>query len=138
MPTLTADQRRARAREAFNRRLEECPGHQVLAILSEKWTTLALEALAERPLRHGELARAIAGASQKMLTQTLRRLERDGLVTRTVTAAVPVRVDYTLTDLGRELLEVQANILRFGLARMPEIHAARDRYDTHEAVSPGD
>ena len=84
MTTSTAADRRYRARSTYNAELADCPGHQVLAILSGKWTPLIVEALAEGPQRHGELARRVAGATQKMLTQTLRELERDGLVTRTM------------------------------------------------------
>ena len=104
MPTTTAAERRARERHEYNANLAECPGHELLGTLSDKWVTLVISALAEGPLRHSELARTVAGASQKMLTQTLRKLERDGLVERTVTATVPVRVDYALTPLGRRLL----------------------------------
>ncbi|WP_390623869.1 winged helix-turn-helix transcriptional regulator [Fodinicola feengrottensis] len=68
-----------------------------MATLSDKWVTLVLSALADGPLRYSGISRIVAGASQKMLTQTLRKLERDGLVARSVTPSVPVRVDYELT-----------------------------------------
>lgn len=129
MPTTTAAQRRADARRRYNDDLSGCPGHAALAILAEKWVTLVLEALEDGPLRRGELATAVAGASQKMLTQTLRRLERDGLLTRTVTASVPVRVDYSLTELGRGLLPFQAAIRDWGTAHLADIRAAREKYD---------
>jgi DNA-binding HxlR family transcriptional regulator len=96
MTTTTAGQRRARAQHEYNANLRECPGHEVLATLSDKWVTLVLSALADGPLRHSELRRTVAGATQKMLTQTLRKLEREGLVSRTVDSAVPPRVDYAL------------------------------------------
>jgi DNA-binding MarR family transcriptional regulator len=76
-----------------------------------------------------ELARTIAGVSQKMLTQTLRLLERDGLVTRTITASVPVRVDYQLTPLGRTLLPVVRAIKDWSETHISEVHAARAAYD---------
>jgi DNA-binding HxlR family transcriptional regulator len=135
MTTTTAAQRRADARRRYNDDLSGCPGHAVLAILTEKWVTLVPEALEDGPLRRGELARAVAGASQKMLTQTLRRLERDGLLTRTVTASVPVRVDYRLTELGRGLLPFQAAIRDWGTAHLPDIRAAREKYDRQQATA---
>ena len=76
----------------------------VLARVGDKWSVLVVTRLGERPLRFNEMRRAIGGISQRMLTLTLRGLERDGLVTRTVFATIPPRVDYALTPLGRDLL----------------------------------
>ena len=84
MATRTAGQRRAAAKTTYNAFMAQCPTRQVMATLGDKWASLTINALADGPRRHGELATTIAGASQKMLTQTLRTLERDGLVTRTV------------------------------------------------------
>lgn len=103
MPTMTAAQRRAQAKEEYDAFLACCPSRQLLEVIANKWVCLVVSALADGPLRHSELRRQIAGISQKMLTQTLRELERDGLVTREVTPTVPVRVDYELTGLGRDL-----------------------------------
>jgi DNA-binding HxlR family transcriptional regulator len=125
MTTSSAADRRRRARSVYNAELADCPGHQVLAILSGKWCTLVVEALADGPLRHGELGRRVAGATQKMLTQTLRELERDGLVSRTLAPADPVRVDYALTPLGRELLALQREVLGWARRHAPAIAAAR-------------
>lgn len=83
MPTLTAAQRRAAARAEYDAFLAACPSRQILARISDKWVTLILVAFAGGPLRYSDLGRIIAGVSQKMLTQTLRTLERDGLVSRT-------------------------------------------------------
>ncbi|GAB2602139.1 transcriptional regulator [Paractinoplanes abujensis] len=130
MTTIPAADRREHRRHEYNAELAGCPGHEVLAILGEKWVTLVLAALAEGPLRHAALAREVAGASQKMLTQTLRRLERDGLLTRTVTAAVPVQVDYRLTPLGQALLPLQRAILGWGETHVGAIRAARAAYDS--------
>src|SRR3712207_1410320 len=80
MTTMSAAERREQRRRQYNANLAECPGHELLATLSDKWVTLVLSALADGPRRFGELSRTVAGASQKMLTQTLRKLERDGLV----------------------------------------------------------
>jgi DNA-binding HxlR family transcriptional regulator len=126
---MSAAQRREQERDAYNAYVAECPSRQVLDALSDKWVTLILTALADAPRRYSELARAIAGVSQKMLTQTLRMLERDGLVTRTITASVPVRVDYQLTPLGRTLLPVVRAIKDWSETHISEVHAARVTYD---------
>ena len=128
MATLTAAQQREQERDAYNAYVAECPSRQVLDALSDKWVTLILTALADAPRRYSELGRAIAGVSQKMLTQTLRMLERDGLVTRTITASVPVRVDYQLTPLGRTLLPVVRAIKDWSETHISEVHAARVAY----------
>ena len=134
MPTMTAAQRRERERAAYNAYVAECPSRQVLAALSDKWVTLVLTALGDGPQRYGELSHRIAGVSQKMLTQTLRTLERDGLLTRTITPAVPVRVDYQLTALGQTILPVVGAIKHWSEAHIQQIHAARAAYDhTHQA-----
>ena len=129
MATLTAAQRREQERAAYNAYVAECPSRQVLDALSDKWVTLVLTALADSPRRYSELSRTIAGVSQKMLTQTLRMLERDGLVSRTITASVPVRVDYRLTPLGRTLLPVVRAIKDWSETHIAEVHAARAGYD---------
>jgi DNA-binding HxlR family transcriptional regulator len=90
---------------------------------------LVISALAGGPQRHSELARRIAGVSQKMLTQTLRILERDGLITRTVTASVPARVDYELTPLGHELFPVMVAIKTWSEAHMDRVFRARAQFD---------
>jgi DNA-binding HxlR family transcriptional regulator len=111
-----------------------CPTQQVLGRLGDKWVALVLRALDEGPRRHAELARTVAGARQKMLTQTLRGLERDGLVVRSVTPAVPVRVDYALTPLGRSLLDVVGVVTRWADHHVPALDAARRDYD--QGVAP--
>lgn len=129
MATQTASQRRLEAKADYDAYLAACPSRRLLAALSDKWVTLVVCALGERDLRYSELATQIAGVSQKMLTQTLRSLERDGLVTRTVTPSVPVRVDYSLTELGRSLLEPIAHIKAWAEQNMTVVDAARRRYD---------
>src|SRR5256885_5203102 len=126
---MTAAQRREQDRVAYNAYVAECPSRQVLDALSDKWVTLVLTALADGPKRYSELARTIAGVSQKMLTQTLRALERDGLLTRTVTPSVPVRVDYELTLLGRSNLPVVSAIKDWAETHIQQVHAARAVYD---------
>ena len=129
MATMTAAGRREVARQEYNANLAECPGHQLLATLSDKWVTLALAALADGPLRYSEISRIVAGASQKMLTQTLRKLEREGLITRAVTPSVPVRTDYALTELGTTLLPVQRAIKSWAETNIEAVLSARERYD---------
>lgn len=135
MPTRTAAQARAEAAAAYDDYLATCPARQIVDRIGDKWVTLVLPALEEGPQRHSDLARRIPGASQKMLTQTLRSLERDGLVARTVTPSVPVRVDYELTPLGASLLPVISCIREWADTHIDEVTAARARYDVHEAAS---
>ncbi|MEU2872224.1 helix-turn-helix domain-containing protein [Streptomyces olivoreticuli] len=109
--------------------LASCPTRQLLAAISDKWVTLILAALAERPQRHSELQRLIAGVSQKMLTQTLRALERSGLVSRTVTAGVPVRVDYALTPLGASLMPVVTAVKDWAEEHIDHVRTAQQQFD---------
>lgn len=109
---------------------QQCPTRQVLTRIADKWTMLVLTLLSEEEkLRFSELRRQIEGISQKMLTQTLRGLERDGLVSRTVYPTVPVTVEYRLTDLGRSLGETVGAVRSWAYAHMDEIETARERYD---------
>jgi DNA-binding HxlR family transcriptional regulator len=130
MPTLTAAQRREAARAQYDAFLAACPSRQVLDRISDKWVTLILCALAGGPQRYRDLCRIIAGVSQKMLTQTLRTLERDGLVSRTLTPGVPVRVDYELTPLGQSLLPAVNAIKAWAEQHIGEIHASRAAHDS--------
>ena len=125
MATRTAAQRRAEAKVEYNAMNALCPTRQLLDVLSDKWVCLVLCALMRGPARHSEIARQIAGVSQKMLTQTLRSLEADGFITRTVTAEVPVRVDYELTALGQDFAPVMVAIKAWAEAHMDEVLAAR-------------
>jgi len=129
MVTTSAADRRQQAKEEYDAFLERCPSRQVLEMITNKWVCLVVSALAPGPSRHSDLARTIAGVSQKMLTQTLRRLERDGLVTRRVTAQVPVRVDYGLTPLGHDFAAVVGQVKRWAEGHINEIHDARRSYD---------
>lgn len=131
MATRTAAQRRAEAAAAYDAYIAECPTRQLLDRISDKWVSLVVNALAGGPLRYGELARVVASISQKMLTQTLRNLERDGLVSRTVTPSVPVRVDYELTPLGTGLLPVMQAVKSWAEANMDDVLEARATYDAH-------
>ena len=129
MATATAAQRRRQAREEYDAFLAACPSRQLLDRLADKWATLILCALADGEQRYSELSRSIAGVSQKMLTQTLRNLERDGMLIRSITPAVPVRVSYRLTPLGRSLLPIVQSIKDWAEQHMSVVQDARNRYD---------
>jgi DNA-binding HxlR family transcriptional regulator len=134
VPTMTAARRREAAKVDYDAFMAGCPTRQLLDRLSSKWVGLVMAALGDGPKRHGELARIIAGVSQKMLTQTLRELERDGLITRTVTPTVPLRVDYELTDLGRTLRVIMQSLKDWAEANMDQVQEARIRYDTENSA----
>jgi DNA-binding HxlR family transcriptional regulator len=134
--TRTAEQRRAEEKVVYDAYLALCPTRQVMATVGGKWASLLVNALADGPRRHGELRAAVAGVSQKMLTQTLRELERDGLVRRTVTAEVPVRVDYALTPLGRTIVPVLRALKDWSEAHIEEVLAARDAYGRGDGAQP--
>jgi DNA-binding HxlR family transcriptional regulator len=102
-----------------------CPTRQVLDHIAGKWTILVVGALLEGTLRYTELSRRIEGVSQKMLTQTLRSLETDGFVTRTVYPTIPPRVDYDLTELGRSLAGPITALRQWAEANINEIERAR-------------
>ncbi|HXH79249.1 helix-turn-helix domain-containing protein [Nocardioides sp.] len=127
--TMTAAQRRQAEREVFDAYLAACPSRKLLDRISDKWVTLVVCALADGPMRFSALSRHLAGVSQKMLTQTLRTLERDGLVTRQVTPTVPVRVDYELSALGRSLLGPIQHIKDWAESHMPDVSTAQLAYD---------
>ncbi|WP_244932356.1 helix-turn-helix domain-containing protein [Nocardioides sp. W7] len=131
---MTAAQRREQEKVTYDAFLRECPSRQLLDRLSDKWVALVLAALAEGgSMRYSELARRLAGVSQKMLTQTLRALERDGLVTRTVTPTVPVTVEYDLTPLGASLHAVVRHLKGWAEAHMDDVRTAREEYDARSA-----
>jgi DNA-binding HxlR family transcriptional regulator len=136
MATRTASERRAEAARLYDAYVASCPTRQLLDRISDKWVTLVLSALANGPQRYSDLSRRIAGVSQKMLTQTLRSLERDGLVSRAVTPSVPVRVDYTLTPLGSTLMPLLAHIKEWAEHHMDEVAAARGGYDGASGSAP--
>jgi DNA-binding HxlR family transcriptional regulator len=101
----------------------------VLDRIADKWSLLVIATLSSGPLRFTELQRHIPGVSQRMLTLTLRHLERDGMVSRTVFAEVPPRVQYELTPTGRTLIEPSIVLAQWAIANYPTIEAARAAYD---------
>ncbi len=106
------------------------PIAEVLARIGSKWTVYVIGALTRGPKRFSELNREIDGISQKMLTVTLRNLEEDGLVTRKVTLVIPPRVDYELTDMGRELRKPLAALGQWAHGNRERVAEARERYAT--------
>ncbi|MEV0248577.1 helix-turn-helix domain-containing protein [Nocardia sp. NPDC050712] len=129
MPTRTAAQQREQAGAAYDAYLAECPARHLLDRIADKWVSLVINALAEGPQRYSDLHRRLASVSQKMLTQTLRNLERDGLLTRTMAPAAPVRVDYELTELGVSLLPVMQAIKGWAENHMDQVLEPRQAYD---------
>ena len=106
----------------------------VLARIGDKWSVLVVSRLGERPLRFNELRRSIGGISQRMLTLTLRGLERDGLITRTVFPSIPPRVDYALTPLGRDLLVPVSALGGWAIRNQAKIARAREQFDSNCAA----
>lgn len=104
----------------------------MLARVADKWSIFVIVMLADGSLRFNELRREIENISQKMLTATLRHLERDGFVTRTVTPTRPLRVDYALTSLGREVLVPLGAIADWAIKRSDVVHAARAAFDARQ------
>jgi DNA-binding HxlR family transcriptional regulator len=102
--------------------------------IADKWTVLLLGLLDQSPLRFNQLRRAVEGLSQKMLSQTLKALERDGLVTRTAIPTVPITVEYAITPLGRTLAEALAPIVCWAGEHIGEVLRARERYDLRDGA----
>jgi DNA-binding HxlR family transcriptional regulator len=118
-----------RAQNISGPNLGDCPIRQVLDQIGDKWSTLMLLALAEKPYRFGELRRLIPDISQRMLTQTLRDLQRNGLITRTVFPTQPPSVEYGLTALGQSLLEPIGALVRWAETHYGRIISARGHFD---------
>ena len=107
--------------------LADCPARTTLDLVADTWSVVAVVALGRGPARYTELQERIGGISKKMLTQTLRKLERDGLVTRTLYPQVPPRVEYEITPLGRELLSQILPLWRWIVEHLPAFEAARTK-----------
>lgn len=112
-----------------------CPSRKSLARIASKWTALVIIALGERPRRFGELRTRVQGISAKVLAETLRDLERDGMLTRHVFAQAPSRVEYELTPLGESLHEPLSALVRWAESHTEQVQANRDRYDAE--TDPG-
>lgn len=137
MATTTAAQKKAEVKVQYDAFLAACPSQQLLARVSGKWVTLVLSALGSgpdcdgepRPMRYSELARTLAGVSPKMLSQTLRSLERDGLVSRLAAATVPVTVTYELTALGLSLHRTVRQLKTWSEQHRDEVAAHQQAFD---------
>jgi DNA-binding HxlR family transcriptional regulator len=142
----TAAKGRLSARVDYDAFMAGCPSRALLDRISNKWVTLVLCTLGgggpssaagkrsePRAMRFSELSRTLVGVSQKMLTQTLRSLERDGLVTRTVTPTVPVTVSYELTELGESLHQLMGQLKRWAETNMDDVLASRAIHDASSA-----
>ena len=108
---------------------KSCPTRQLLDRIGDQWTVLIVLTLAEGPMRFTEIGKRVDGISQKMLTQTLRSLVRDGMLKRTAYAVIPPRVDYELTDLGRELVAPLSMLEKWATTHMGQVQEARDVFD---------
>ncbi|MGP0222233.1 MULTISPECIES: winged helix-turn-helix transcriptional regulator [unclassified Paenarthrobacter] len=106
-----------------------CPSRVIFQRIGDKWASLVIQVLGAGPVRFSELRKMVNVVTPKVLTQTLRALERDGLITRTVYAQVPPRVDYQLTPLGQSLLEPLRLLREWAESHVPSILEARDAYD---------
>jgi DNA-binding HxlR family transcriptional regulator len=116
----------------------DCPTRHILDRIGDRWTVLIVGALWDGPARFSELLRRIEGISQKMLTKTLRGLERDGLVHRTVYPEVPVRVEYKLTEAGSTLREPLSALQEWSITHLAGVSASQEAYDrAHRSPDPG-
>ena len=113
-----------------------CPSRTVLRHVVDRWTPLVVESLRDGPARFTEIRRRIGGVTPKVLTQTLRSMERDGLLTRTEHGGVPPRVDYDLTSLGRSLSEPMSQLRHWAQEHAAQVLASRRAYDLRHGVPP--
>ena len=147
MATTTTAKKKAQTKAQYEAFLAVCPSHKLLERISNKWVTLILAALGNdgwnrlgarctgepRSMRYSELSRLLAGVSQKMLTQTLRSLERDGLVMRSVVPTVPITVSYELTSLGLSLYKMMSSLKAWAETHMDDVFINRATYDKRNA-----
>jgi DNA-binding HxlR family transcriptional regulator len=117
--------------------LRDCPSRNVLEMLASKWTALIVPALRGGPLRFGELRRRLDGITQKSLTQSLRLLERDGLITRTQYPTIPPKVEYALSDLGYRACDLLEGLRQWAEHNLDEVMAAREAFDARAADGAG-
>lgn len=113
---------------------EDCPTRRILDRIGDRWTVLVVGSLSTGPLRFSAVQRRVQGISQKMLTQTLRALERDGIVTRTAYLEVPLRVEYELTTAGASLLAPLKALETWSIDHFAEVRDAQESYDVKVAV----
>lgn len=116
---------------------DRCPTRQVFDRLADKWALLILDRLQHEPVRFNQLRRDIQGISQKVLSQTLKKLERDGLLSRSVFATVPVTVEYALTDLGQSLIQTVSTFAHWAEQNMDAVLLAQAKFDGDSASTSG-
>ena len=114
--------------------INDCPVRDVLDAIGGRWSKLLLMALAERPYRFGELRRLVPDISQRMLTQTLHDLQREGYVRREVFPTRPPSVEYSMTELGHSIFEPISGLLRWAAQNVGAVHAARRSFDEKHAI----
>ncbi len=114
----------------------KCPTRQVLDRIADKWTVLVIRRLSPGTMRFAQIRRSVDGISQKVLTNTLRGLERDGIVTRKIYASVPPRVEYTLTPLGRSLCDLVEGVCAWAETNMELVQQARAFHDRADGAIP--
>lgn len=131
--TKTASNGSGQAVAGYSVNLKGCPARLVFDRLADKWSLLIVKALGEGPRRFNQLRREIEGISQKALSQTLQKLERDGLVNRNAFPTVPVTVEYSLTQLGRSLAELIEPLASWAETHIAEVLRAHVRYDAEHA-----
>lgn len=118
--------------------LARCRVREILERVGDKWSLFVISCLGDGPKRFTVLKRSVDGISQRMLTVTLRGLERDGIVSRTMYPVMPPRVDYELTSLGRTLLDAVGALMTWADAHLDEVDAARAAYDARSPAWPAD
>lgn len=121
---------------SYNVYEDRCPARLALDRLADKWALLVLDRLQNEPVRFNQLRRDIKGISQKVLSQTLKKLERDGLLSRSVFATVPVTVEYALTDLGQSLVQTVHTFAHWAELHMEAVLLAQAEYDACTVKSP--
>ena len=114
---------------------QNCPTQQILDIIADKWSVIVLYCLAYRPRRYSEIHRKIEGISQKVLTQTLRKLEQNGLVKRTVLSEMPPSVEYSMSPLGSSLVEPLLAIASWSRHNFPQVMRSREQYEQRNKQS---
>jgi DNA-binding HxlR family transcriptional regulator len=115
--------------------LIDCPAVKLFDRMASRWTLPTLALMSETPIRFNQLRREVNGISQRMLSQTLKTLERDGLITRTATATVPLTVEYALTPLGRTLIEAFSPVRAWSDDNHHRVTAAQARFDQQQAYA---
>jgi DNA-binding HxlR family transcriptional regulator len=128
-PPETACDRGAESEPRTVRQPTTCRAREVLQRVGDKWSMLVIDLLGQGTMRFTELHRSVDGITSRMLTVTLRGLEKDGIVTRTIHPVIPPRVDYALTPMGRTLLDAIGQLVSWADDHLPEIEAARAAYD---------